>query len=124
MTARVALALIVAAAGAGAGAFGGGAACSGDATGGSVEGPELYAKLCSACHGPDGKPPAAMALRLGVRDLTAPELRARITPALVEQQLRRGSDNKLMPSFVGLASDAQIKALAAYVASPAFLGRP
>ncbi len=120
MTARLARALALVGAG---GAAAAGAACSGDATGGSVEGPELFAKLCSACHGPDGKPPAAMELRLGVRDLTAPELRARITPALVEQQLRRGSDNKLMPSFVGLASDAQIKALAAYVASPAFLGR-
>jgi mono/diheme cytochrome c family protein len=97
------------------------AACSADATGGATEGPPLFAKLCSACHGPTGKPPAAMELRLGVRDLTAPELRARITPELVERQVRRGSENKLMPSFVGLASDAQIKALAAYVASPAFL---
>ncbi|HWO22709.1 MAG TPA: c-type cytochrome [Kofleriaceae bacterium] len=99
-------------------------ACRGDVTGGSIEGPELFAKLCSACHGPDGRPPEAMALRLGVRDLTAPELRARITPALVEQQLRRGSENKLMPSFVGIASEAQIKALAEYVASPAFLRKP
>jgi mono/diheme cytochrome c family protein len=97
------------------------AACSGDATGGSVEGPELYAKLCSTCHGSEGKPPAAMELRLGVRDLTAPALRARITPALVEQQVRRGSDNALMPSFAGMISDAQIKAVSAYVASPAFL---
>lgn len=97
------------------------AACSGDTTGGSVEGPELYAKLCVACHGSNGKPPAAMELRLGVRDLTAPELRARLTPALVEQQVRRGSENQLMPSFEGLIGDAQIKALSAYVASPAFL---
>src|SRR5688572_22706679 len=90
------------------------AACSGDATGGAVEGPVLYAKLCIACHGADGKPPAAMELRLGVRDLTAPELRARITPLLVERQVRRGSDNKLMPAFEGLISGAQIKALSAY----------
>ena len=101
-----------------------GAACRGDAAGGSVEGPELFARLCSACHGPDGKPPEAMALRLGVRDLTAPEVRARLTPASVEQQLRHGSENKLMPSFVGVASEAQIKALAEYVASPAFLRKP
>lgn len=110
MVSRIALALIAAC-----------AACSGDATGGSVEGPELYARLCSVCHGTDGKPPAMMALRLGVRDLTAPELRARITPELVERQVRRGSDNKLMPSFEKEVSSAQIKALAAYVASPAFL---
>jgi mono/diheme cytochrome c family protein len=107
---RIALALIAAC-----------AACSGDATGGSVEGPELFARLCSTCHGPDGKPPAMMALRLGVRDLTAPELRARVTPALVEKQVRRGSDNGLMPPFEKSINEAQIKALAAYVASPAFL---
>jgi mono/diheme cytochrome c family protein len=111
---RIVLALVAAAC----------AACSGDATGGSSDGPELFAKLCTACHGSDGKPPAAMELRLGVRDLTAPALRARITPAIVEQQVRRGSDNKLMPAFEGLINDAQIKALSAYVASPAFLSRP
>lgn len=99
------------------------AACSED-TSNLAGGPELYAKYCPTCHGSDGKPPPAMELRLGVRDLTAPALRARITPALVEQQLRRGSDNKLMPSFEGLITDAQIKALAAWVASPAFLGGP
>lgn len=97
------------------------AACSGDATGGSVEGPELFAKLCSACHGVTGKPPAAMELRLGVRDLTAPAVREKLTPALVEGQIRRGSENKLMPAFEGLINDAQIKALAAFVAGPAFL---
>lgn len=97
------------------------AACGGDATGGSVEGPELFAKLCSTCHGPTGKPPDSMALRLGVRDLTSAELRAKASPAFVEQQIRTGSANKLMPSFAGLMTDAQIKALAAWVASPAFL---
>ena len=100
------------------------AGCGGDPTGGSVEGPELYGKLCAACHGANGKPMAAMAARLGVRDLTAPELRARITPALVERQVRRGSENQLMPAFEKLITDAQIKAVSAYVASPAFLGRP
>jgi mono/diheme cytochrome c family protein len=107
---RIALALIAAC-----------AACSGDATGGATEGPELYARLCTRCHGSDGKPPPMMVLQLGVRDLTALELRARITPELVERQVRRGSDNKLMPSFEDQANSAQLKALAAYVASPAFL---
>ena len=110
MVHRIALALIAAC-----------AACSGDATGGATEGPALYARLCSMCHGPDGKPPAMMALRLGVRDLTAPELRARITPELVAQQVRRGSSNGLMPSFKDQLSAAQLEALAAYVASPVFL---
>jgi mono/diheme cytochrome c family protein len=99
------------------------AACGGNGIGTSVEGPELFAKLCAGCHGPTGKPPASLAVQLGVRDLTSPELRARITPVLVERQMRRGSDNKLMPSFELLMNDAQMKALASYVASPAFLDR-
>ena len=119
---RIALAIVAAWAAWAAAAAVPAAGCgSADATGGSLEGAELFAKLCSACHGEHGKPPASMEVRLGVRDLTAPELRARITPELVERQMRRGSENKLMPSFEGLASDAQIKALAAYVSSPAFL---
>ncbi len=62
-----------------------------------------------------------MAGWLNVRELTAPDFRARDTPALVEHQVRTGSQNKLMPSFEGALSDAQIKAVAAYVASPAFV---
>lgn len=59
-----------------------------------------------------------MVARLAVRDLTSAELRARITPALVEAQIRKGSQNKLMPAFEGVLDDAQIKALAAYVSAP------
>ena len=61
-----------------------------------------------------------MIAHLGVRDLTSAEFRARVTPALVEAQIRGGSKNKLMPAFEGALSDAQIKAVAAYVASSAF----
>ena len=87
----------------------------------NATGPELFAKYCTMCHGPTGKPDATMVARLNVRDLTAPEMRARITPALVETQMRNGSQNKLMPSFQGLMTDPQIRTLAEYVASPAFL---
>ena len=87
----------------------------------SDDGAQVFTSVCATCHGPQGKPNAAMVARLGVRDLTAPELRVRITPALVEAQVRKGSQNKLMPSFAGALSDAQIKAVAAYVASPAFM---
>jgi mono/diheme cytochrome c family protein len=89
--------------------------------GSSVDGADLYAKFCATCHGATGKPDAMMIARLGVRDLTAPELRARVTPALVDYQIRAGSQNKLMPSFAGAFTDEQIKAIADYVASPKFL---
>ena len=105
----------------------GGGACNRDPAGGATDGASVYAMLCATCHGPDGRPSAAMVARLGVRDLTAPELRARIAasgPSLVEQQVRHGSQNKLMPAFEGAISDAQIRAVAAYVASSGFPGTP
>lgn len=89
--------------------------------GGTTDGPKVFSSVCATCHGPGGKPTQAMVARLNVRDLTAPEFRARVTPALVENQVRTGSKNKLMPAFDGALDDAQIKAVAAYVASPAFL---
>jgi mono/diheme cytochrome c family protein len=100
------------------------AACSASPeAGSSVDGADLYAKFCATCHGATGKPDATMIARLGVRDLTSPELRARVTPALVDFQIRAGSQNKLMPSFAGAFTDEQIKAIAEYVASPKFLAR-
>src|SRR5262245_28454720 len=99
------------------------AACSGGPSGAS-DGRAVFQLLCATCHGADGRPPAAMVARLGVRDLTAPEFRARVTPALVEHQVRAGSTSKLMPSFEGAISDAQIAAVSAYVASPQFGAPP
>ncbi len=98
--------------------------CSGDPSGGAKDGKVVFQTLCTSCHGPEGKPPAAMVTRLGVRDLTDPEFRAKVTPGLVEHQVRAGSKSKLMPSFEGVITDAQITAVAAFVASPQFLARP
>ncbi len=95
-----------------------------DPSGGSRDGRTVFQAMCASCHGADGRPSAAMMARLGVRDLTAPEFRARATPGLVEQQVRTGSRSKLMPSFEGAIDDAQITAVAAYVASPQFLAPP
>ena len=98
------------------------AGCEQRVAGGSTNGSKVFQSICAACHGETGKPTAANVARLGVKDLTAPELRARITPQLVENQVRHGSQNKLMPAFEGAISDAQIRAVAAYVASSAFPG--
>ena len=96
-------------------------ACNGtEVAGGTTDGPKVFASVCATCHGPTGKPTEAMIQRMNVRDLTAPEFRARVTPALVENQVRTGSKNKLMPAFEGALSDAQIKSVAAYVSSPTF----
>ena len=40
---------------------------------------------------------------------------------MVENQVRNGSQNKLMPAFAGALSDDQISAVAAYVASAGFM---
>ncbi len=96
------------------------AACDREVAAGA-SGAEVFHSQCAVCHGDTGRPPEAMVARLGVKDLTARELRARITPELVANQVRRGSQNKLMPSFAGALSDAQIAAVAAYVASPGFI---
>jgi len=73
--------------------------------------------------GPIGTPDATMVAKLGVKDLRSPELRARITTYLVENQVKHGSKNKLMPAFEGALSDVQIKAVADYVSSKQFLER-
>lgn len=97
------------------------AACSRPVPTTSTDGQAIFAAYCATCHGPDGKPPAAMVAQLNVRDLTSAELRARVTPALVEHQVRRGSANKLMPAFESVLAEPQIKAVAAWVASPQFV---
>lgn len=97
------------------------AACSTDPTGGSTDGALVFQSMCATCHGPIGRPPEAMVARLGVRDLTDPKLRSTLTAAHVEGQVRSGSNNKLMPSFAGAMTEDQIKAVAAFVASPAFV---
>lgn len=91
------------------------AACNSPVSKGSVDGKALFATACVTCHGPEGTPPASMAAQLGVRDLRSPEFRARATIALVEHQVRTGSPNKLMPSFAGALSEAQITAIATFV---------
>jgi mono/diheme cytochrome c family protein len=96
------------------------AACDRGGEGGATDGPALFHTWCATCHGEHGQPSATMIARLNVRDLTASEFRAKVTTALVVKQVRAGSQNKLMPAFAGALTDAQIDAVAAYVASDAF----
>ena len=92
-------------------------ACSQDIAGGAADGPKIFAEACATCHGPTGRPPESMVISLGVRDLTAPEFRTRVTRELVEHQVRAGSKNFKMPAFAERLSAAQIRAVAEYVVS-------
>ena len=96
------------------------AGCKADASGGSVEGSKIFETMCVSCHGPGGRPTAQMVARMNVRDLTAPEFRARVTKELVANQVRKGSANKLMPPLETALKPEQIEAVSAYVASPSF----
>jgi mono/diheme cytochrome c family protein len=87
------------------------------------DGKQVYDMVCVTCHGPTGTPDATMVAKLGVKDLRSPELRAKITTYMVENQVKHGSKNQQMPAFAGALSDVQIKAVADYVASSAFLDK-
>jgi mono/diheme cytochrome c family protein len=91
------------------------AACHGKVAGGRADGRAIFAEACTRCHGDTGKPSESMAAQLKVRDLTSPEFRARVTVELVENQVRKGSSNGIMPSFAGELTEPQIHAVAEYV---------
>jgi cytochrome c6 len=65
---------------------------------------------CAACHGKDGKGQSDMAKKLGVKDLTVTKLSA----ADIEKTIANGK-GKMTP-FKGKLSDAEISALAKFVA--------
>ena len=97
------------------------AACHGKVAGGRADGPAIFHEACTRCHGETGKPSESMSAQLHVRDLTDPTFRARVSVELVENQVRKGSPNGIMPSFAGELTDEQIHAVAEYVVS---LGQP
>ncbi len=71
---------------------------------------DTFQSKCAACHGKDGKGTSPMAQKLGVKDLTVTKLSA----AEIEKVISNGR-GKMTP-FKGKISDAEISALAKYVA--------
>jgi mono/diheme cytochrome c family protein len=99
-------------------------ACNRQVAGGSTDGAKVYEGACASCHGAAGIPSASMAASLNVRNLTDAAFRARVTPALVETQVRKGSSNKIMPGFEGTLSNEQITAVVAFVVAGKFSATP
>ncbi len=71
---------------------------------------ETFQQKCAACHGKDGKGQSDMAKKLGVKDLTVTKLSA----AEIEKVVANGK-GKMTP-WKGKLSDAEISAVAKYVA--------
>lgn len=74
-------------------------------------GEEVFARICAACHGKDGKAQTPIARKLGVKDLT----QSKLTDAEIEKQIQEGKKDERgkekMPAFKGRLSDDQIKSL-------------
>jgi mono/diheme cytochrome c family protein len=87
----------------------------GKGAGKPADGGQLFSDYCARCHGNEGRPSRAMLAGLGVRDLTAAEVQDGLSDQQIADQIRRGSDNRQMPPFGGVLSDAQIKAVVAHV---------
>jgi mono/diheme cytochrome c family protein len=90
-------------------------ACSRQVAGGQADGQRIYHELCERCHGPAGVPDPGLRAQLGVKDLTDPELHARLSDDDLRRQVREGSANKKMPGFASLLTDPQVEALVAHV---------
>jgi len=73
-------------------------------------GAEVYAKRCAMCHGKDGKP-SPVGTKLGAKDLTTVKLPA----ADVAKVVTEGKGK--MTAFKGKMTDAEIEAVANFVAA-------
>ncbi len=80
----------------------------------ALDGKALFHEKCEMCHGPGG-----MGTGLLARRVQPPELakRANLNPDYVFQYARRGLGN-MPPITPGEANDAELKAIAAYLAPP------
>ena len=86
-------------------------------------GEELWVDRCEICHGPSGRPPAALppGVQRPPRDLSDPQFQRRVRDAELAETVRHG--RRGMPAIPAIRSDADARALVAYVRllSPGFV---
>jgi mono/diheme cytochrome c family protein len=79
---------------------------------------ENWDSLCAKCHGADGKGDTKMGQKLGAKDFTDAKVQADMkdeaATKAIKEGLKSADDKTLMKPFDTL-SDADIKALVAYV---------
>ncbi len=100
------------------------AAQGGQSQAGASRGREVYERHCASCHGADGKgdAPAAFMLAPRPRDFTAAHYKIRTTETGslptdedMLRSIRQGLPGTSMPAWQPLLSDADIRAVAAYI---------
>lgn len=78
----------------------------------AADGTALYKAKCASCHGADGAGQTAMGKKLNLRDLGSPEVQKQ-TDAELYAWTAEGKGK--MPAYKGKLSDAEIKALVAFM---------
>jgi len=82
-----------------------------------AEAKENWDTLCAKCHGADGKGDTKIGAKLGCKDFTDAKVQADIKDDAAFKSLKEGmkKDDKTLMSPFDTLSDAEIKALVAYV---------
>jgi len=87
-------------------------------TGFAADAATNWTESCAKCHGAAGKGDTKMGKKLGIRDLTDPQVQAKFTDEQAFKAMKEGlkdeSGKTTMKAIEGL-SDEDIKALTAYV---------
>jgi mono/diheme cytochrome c family protein len=89
------------------------AASAGIAAAGDVR--ALWGQNCASCHGEDGSGSTMMGKKLGLRDFGAAAMQSSFSDAEAAKVIREGKGK--MKAYGGMLSEADIKALIAYVRS-------
>ena len=80
----------------------------------------LWNTNCAACHGKDGSGATMMGKKLNIKDYRDAKVQAAFTDAEAERAIKEGvktSGKETMKSFGSKLSDADVKALVAYIRS-------
>lgn len=87
-------------------------------TGFAADAATNWTESCAKCHGASGKGDTKMGKKLGIRDLTDPQVQAKFTDEQAFKAMKEGvkdeSGKTTMKAVEGL-TDADINALVAYV---------
>ncbi len=77
-------------------------------------GGDLYKAKCAMCHGLSGQADTPMAKKLGVKNLSSPEVQKQ-TDAQLAQTIAKGKGK--MPSFAGKLDDDKVKLVIGHIRS-------